>query len=351
MKGPGFSRLPFAWRFGASTRDRAALGAAAFVHLLAFALARTTGRPPASRDLGAEPVANATELVDVDLEREITPPPRVDRGDPVQPRAGVSGASSRGGGRLAARASEKGAPSMEGVPAITAPSDDGWSFSAIAKTAPDLVALNRGGYRVGMAAEDHPDVASERPGEQKGNPFMALEDHDVALGLGRGAPVVLAVEEAARLADTMGTALFDVTLDGAGGVRVDLAKSSGGDPVGWDGLRAPIARLVAQKPLHLGGHGLRVRVEVDAVEKLADGRDVKSLGNHAAATLGQGGGAESVAMKEMPNVHVEHLGKICSARLQADPTGVSVAGGCSLENIDVPPRRIVAGREIGETRL
>jgi hypothetical protein len=186
------------------------------------------------------------------------------------------------------------------------------------------------------------------------------------------------VEEAVRASETttLGMAIFDVTLDRSGSVRVDLVHAAGSSAP-WQQLRGPIARLVAAKAVRRPeGHGLRVRVRVDAGMKLADGRAAASLGTSGGVSLGQAG-TESVAMKEMPSVGIEHRGAVGSLRLSVSPAGgdlaaatnfgtdsagggaalpslltpLTVGGTISPENMGASPIRSVAARVIRETTL
>jgi hypothetical protein len=206
--------------------------------------------------------------------------------------------------------------------------------------------------------------------------FAGANDHDLELGLGRGGPIKSAIEEVVRAGDILGTAMFDVTLDPAGAVRVDLVHAVGASEV-WERLRDPIARLVAKKGVRLPErHGVRVRVRVDAASKLADGRVARPPSTSVRATAGEAG-TESVAMKEMPNVGIEHSGTLGSVKLAIGLSGGDIAantnfgtdnagpgpamapgitpltlgGSFSPENIGSSPTRSVAARVVSETRL
>jgi len=319
----------------------AALG----VHALVIAVAP---RPLHPRSL-ASPATSAPEpekTWEVDEEREEppTPPHRPEAEETAPARAAAPRAK---GPALLHEVASMPAPVGSLASALEVPTGS-WTFSPVRAGAPDI-SLGDARYHFPVSAE-HATTEGEtahaprRPLE----PLQPLEDRDVELGLGRGSPVVGAVEEAAQASDALGSATFDVSFDSAGGVKVALLKSTGAS---WDGLRSSIARLVSEKHVRLSaGHGLKVRVDVEAQVKLADGRDVRSLGTHAAATLGQVG-TTSVAMAEMPNVRIEHNGKVCVVQARIDPTGPSISGGCSPENIGVPPKRVVAAREVSEARL
>ena len=321
-------------------------------------------RDPESRDVG-------------ELAVEVEPPePAAVAAEPhgigsAGARAALPGGVRPGGSAPHGLATEVG--DSAGSAAASAPAEvprvldhdggEGWSFSV---TRPGSVDLSLGARRYQVPI---PDASQAGAGTTERDVakrlFAATTERDNQLGLGRGGPVRSAIEEAVRSErGLLGAALFEVTLDHAGVVRVDLVES-GGDGASWDRLRDPVARLVAARPVRLpeNGRGLRVSVRVEAVERLADGRSVGSLGGGVHASAGQVG-TESVAMKEMPNVGIEHRGKVCSGRLSVSPTGdpsqgplpapltpLTFGGGCSPENIGVAPRRVVAARVVGETQL
>jgi hypothetical protein len=346
-------------------RERLAILVAVLVHATAGSVAyRMRVTPPRDRELSPERLA-APELTVVDLE----PAPRPVPAETARVASSVASVA-RGAARSvdAPRATGPSGPSDGVEPVVNAPTGS-WSFSPLTEPAHAELAMGTARYRV--AVPDAPDTVSTA---------MSLDDgHDVALGVGRGGPVRSAVEEAvsASASGMLGMATFDVTVDRSGKVLVDLVDARG-DSAPWEHVRDPIRQLVERKPVRLPeqGRGLRVRVHVEATEKLADGRDVRSLGTSGGGTLGQVG-TDSVAMKEMPNVHLEHRGKVCTARVAVGPTGgdlaaqtdfgsdspgaasllpslltpLTVGGGCSPENIGSPAQRRVAARVVGETVL
>jgi hypothetical protein len=357
---------------GLLTRERAALLLAVGLHATAFAVAPSL-RPESGGFLSA-PLRDATQLeiaVDVFAAPAPSEPPRAARpgAREIVPAYKGPHASSQLRPPTVTADIPRGSSVEVGPPGST------WTFSPT--QAPDLARLSLGVDRY-RAERPAPESAAPIATHSADQAFADATPHDVELGLSRGSPIVSAAREAAGQADMLGTALFDITLDGSG-VRVDLAHANR-DAADWDRLRDSLAKLVATRAITLPsrGRGLRVRIQVDAAVKLADGRDVRVLGSHAGATLGQVGGADGITMKEMPSLYAEHVGKNCSARLALGPSGgdlaaqtnfgvdrpktapidlpslltpITVGGGCGVDNIGSPPRRMVAARVVSETQL
>jgi hypothetical protein len=362
--------------------DRTALLLALSAHALPLMLVwsmpeQLPEKPRATREVApsTSTLDNVAELeVNVDLGGAVPLDPSEAERPPVSPLAVTSRAARR---TLGTPALEASSLSSETTPGAVIDSPQGsWTFSPLQPvTAPDL-SLGISRYRVAVPEQTR-GASDSASGERR--PFAAADPRDLALGLGRGGPVRSAVQEAVQASDSgvLGLALFDVTLGQAGEIQVDLVEAKG-DTAPWDRLRDSIARLVAGKAVRLPetGHGLRVRVRVDAAERFADGREARSLGTDARVTPGEAG-TDSVAMKEMPNVHAERRGKVCSGRVAIGPSGgdlaagtnfgrdtrgqapqrpglatpLTISGGCSPENIGGSARRVVAAQVIGETHL
>ena len=357
---------------GLLTRERAAILLAAGLHATAFAVAPALRRE--SRRFVSAPLRDAAQLeVDVDVftapvPSEPLPSPRPGARDMVPAYRGPAASSQP-------RPPTVIADVPRGSSVETGPPGTAWTFSPTQPLDFARLSLGVDRYRGERSA---PETASPVAKHSADEVFAAAPEHDVELGLSRGSPIVSAAREAAGQADMLGTALFDITLDGSG-VRVDLAHANR-DVADWDRLRGSLAKLVATRAIRLPsrGRGLRVRIQVDAAVKLVDGRDVRVLGNHTGATLGEAGGADGVTMKEMPSLYAEHVGKNCSARLALGPSGgdlaaqtnfgvdrpktapidlpslltpITVGGGCGVDNIGSPPRRMVAARVVSETQL
>ena len=250
-----------------------------------------------------------------------------------------------------------------------------------------------------MTAPDtpgHPPTASTTGGVAE-----ALAAHDVELGLGRGGPILSAAESAARSGDAPleGSATFDVAVHADGGVVARLLTSEGSADA-WSRVASALGRSVDPRHVRLppGGRGWHAVVRVEARVKLVDGRDVRSLHgprvsvahgvlanalegkpDARGSSTGSGGpdhvsegptdappvggalgrgpahpeaaAAQGLAQRLLPAPTLSVSGKICSAALSVSPVGVSIAGGCSPENVGTHAARVVSGRIVSEGSL
>jgi hypothetical protein len=360
---------------GRVARERVSVLIALGLHAVAFVLATRVPRTPTS---AAEP---SRDVVELELELDVSlasQPPLPDTRTPTSPAHGPTASVDLP--RAPVRAyvvpstSEPPSTAPLGSSIVTDSPRATWTFSPTRPADPaEQLSMGTSRYRVPVA-----ELTEVRDDGTANRAFATMNEHDLELGLGHGGPIRSAILEAVEAdATTMGVALFDVTLDHAGAVRVDLVHATGAsDP--WTRLRESIARLVAAKAVRLpeAGRGLRVRVRVEARSKLADGREASSLGSGARATLGEAG-TESVSMKEMPSVGVEHRAAVGSVRLSVSPAGGDLAGATNFgtdsagpsapmaagvtpftiggtispENIGSAPMRVVAARVVSETRL
>jgi hypothetical protein len=357
-------RFPSALR-----RERITALVALGVHAVVFAFAhgihpKTATRPAPSEALSPE---DTIELDEATMARtDVSARAPLAAREPIAPEGPSVHAMRQSGER------ERGTEMPPAVGSVETPFPGSWTFSA---TRPDqTVELSLGASRYKALPEPAP-TGKEVPAVPV---FAELEEQDVERGLARGGPVAIAIEDVVRQSASgmLGVALFDVTLDRSGSVRVDLVRGDGA-PAPWEELRSPIQDSVAKQSVRLPeqAHGLHVRVRVEAKETFADGREVKSLGNSAGVSAGRVG-TESVAMKELPNVYIEHRGKVCSGRVSVGPNGgdlaagtnfgsapgggglgplpsiltpLTLSGSCSLENIGSPARRTVAARVVQES--
>jgi hypothetical protein len=96
-----------------------------------------------------------------------------------------------------------------------------------------------------------------------------LAQRDVALGLGRGGPLVTAAREAASAPDApLGTTILEVDWNASGSVVAARA-----DDRAWGAVAAAIVRGMAGKPLRVrpGAGGMRARLRVVAELSLPAG--------------------------------------------------------------------------------
>jgi hypothetical protein len=325
-------------------------------------------------------------------------------------RAAEDDARARGRGNALAKVSSReltpatGTSNGDETRAVEPPAGD-WSFSPVVSPVarpidtthaftPDLAP-----HESGAADPSAPARASTTGGLAEG--LAAL---DVAAGLGRGGSVLTAAEAAARSpeAPLRGEATFDVVVRPDGEVDARLASASA-DTDGWREVAGVLQRTVDGHRVRVppGARGWHVVVQVDAKVVFADGRDTRSVhglrggvtpsvlsnaiegkpGARGSSTSpggpdhvgGEGQGQESppvggalgsgkathvgtsaavgVAMRVLPTPTVSVAGKVCSAALAITPVGVSIGGGCSLENIGSGTRRTVSGRIVREEAL
>jgi hypothetical protein len=181
----------------------------------------------------------------------------------------------------------------------------------------------------------------------------ALDAEDFARGLGRGGPVLAAVEEAAHGSDapTFGTATFSVVIGADGKVNVDVA-AAGGDRAGWEGLRPAIRTALLGKPVRIAPktRGLRVTVQVEASEQFPGGGrppPPSKMGTTVAGSIGKITETKEHIDIEPPSVALTYRSRNCAAGIVVSPGGISLGAGC---NPGVA-MRVVAARIVREERL
>src|SRR5262249_7829992 len=121
---------------------------------------------------------------------------------------------------------------------------EGWSFRA---TTIDLgLDPKQRPIAARQAAAGSRDVDQGAPPSKSGGVGEALDAPDAARGLGRGGVVGVAVRDAVEASSVMGTAIFAVTIDAGGSVKVTLSSASQ-DEVGWARLNEAIRRRVLEQ--------------------------------------------------------------------------------------------------------
>jgi hypothetical protein len=190
------------------------------------------------------------------------------------------------------------------------------------------------------------------PASTTGGVTEALDEHDVALGLGRGGAVRSAVEDAAQASSAMGSATFEIGIDSGGRVSVAVFQATDARWAGLsDAIRADVEKRRAQIRLPPGARGLRVTVRAEAKEQFPDGRTPQSMGTRVEARPGRVHETKDHVDITPPSVALAHRGKVCNAELELGITGPRLQGGCSLENAGTHPVRIVAARILRESRM
>ena len=196
--------------------------------------------------------------------------------------------ASAGGSSIARTAAGPGpviGGPVETAGVITAPegaSTEPWTFRA--EKGPDLLARGQ----LASLVTRREAAAAEREGSSTtGGVAEALLEADVAKGLGRGGPVVSALEDVARTNDApvRGVATFDIVLYRGGGADVVL-DSADTDFASWSRLTRAMSEAVAKKSVRIpdAARGLRMTVRLDARLQFPDGREVNTLGPFARTT-------------------------------------------------------------------
>jgi len=325
----------------ASWRARASVAMACGVHsALLITIWRSHPANPAETQGRTDDV-----VVDLDVvPASDAPPPREVREPRSEPAAEGRGSQTQASAeRTPARGASNpsGAEENGGVesvaPSPSGSSAQGWTFSPNSGKPVDLgIGTARTPKGLAPDAVGKVDVpADERP-STTGGLVEALDAEDAKRGVGRGGPVKLAVEAAARSTDapTAGKATFDIAVGIDGDVHASLLVASA-DFEQWNQLIASIRGHLARKRVRFppGSKGLHVVVEVEAHEQFPDGRTPASLGGKAGMT------------PEGPAAG--YSGKVCGVGITLGGLG----GGCSPENAGVPATRVVSSRITRETRL
>jgi hypothetical protein len=228
---------------------------------------------------------------------------------------------------------------------------DGWTFEAT--TPPDITSP---GF-VAQATRGIGTAELERRGPwTTGGLLEGLDAHDVSVGMGRGGPILTALEDALAAADGApfeGAATFDVGIDTSGHVSVAILDQSVAAP-GWSSV-AEAAR-VAIDPARLrippGARGWHVVARIDATVKYPNGIDPKTLGTKLEASPGQVHVTkDAIVVDKLPAVTFATSGKVCSLRIDVGLTLVPISGNCDPSNIGTHPLRVVHGHVVGEGRL
>jgi hypothetical protein len=286
-------------------------------------------------------------------------------------------------------------PDEAAAPPEAAP-DPRWSFSPLALAVDPRAALSPDLVSPRQNAEAPPPASVSATG----GVAEGLAEHDAAIGMGRGGPVLSAVEDAARSSDApvAGHATFEVVVGREGKVEARVL-AAGGDAAAWRRVALAAAREVDPRRLRLpaGARGWRVVVDIEAKEQLADGRDIKTLHGLRAsvapsilqdavegratplATANPAAGPDTLpgdptepppvgalgpssssnagaavltglAARVLPTPNLNFSGRVCSGAVALTPMGVSLSGGCSFENmVDRTRRRVVSGRIVSES--
>jgi hypothetical protein len=249
---------------------------------------------------------------------------------------------------------------------VPAPSD-GWTFDP--RMPADVLAPNAIAQAVREAhpaAEPagQPGAARAPTGVSKtGGLAEGLDAHDASIGLGRGGPVVSALEVAAASSEAPdGSATFDVTIDAGGRVSVALlgASASAG---AWSKVGAAVRASLDPSRLRIppGAGGWHVVATVEAKVQYPNGVDPKKLGTRVEGSSSlaleenkQRATVEDppIVFKKTPGITVAHAGKVCSVAVTLGLSFASgISGGCDPSNIGAHTLRVVRSHVVSEGRL
>ena len=174
----------------------------------------------------------------------------------------------------------------------------------------------------------------------------ALEAHDQAVGLGHDGPVVSAAHDAAHsdVAPALGTASLVITVLASGAVDVQVTGASSNFD-DWQKVATRMAATIAKRPpkVRPPRSGVRIGLELSAVERWPNGAPARGQGLHVSATGSlpstaeakeslahrnptavppPGSPAETPSMAanvDLPGVWIGATGKVCSFRLGITP--------------------------------
>lgn len=349
----------------AQVREHVALGGALGLHVVLLILA---ARAPAMRAATVPDSEEVAARSPVELSTEWIEAPELSADGPavVAPAAPAAVGARAPAERLAvdrppSLAGTVPAASPSPSPASSAEGGD-WSFSATRVDTDVGAARFRGA--TGLAGPDVASTGAQSAAAAAAQSGLAVTNalldgltaHDIATGTSRGGPLLAAVEEAAHGADapSLGVAVFEITVPRNGAPQVSLVGADR-DEAAWNRLGSQIAALTArrQATVHLpdGAQGLRVRVRVEAIDRLVDGTDVSRYDKGARNEAHAGGTLERTGkVEDLPHAEVSSEGKVCNVHAGVNVLGPYLAGGCSPENT-LPARRTVAARIMSETRL
>jgi len=333
----------------------------------AIALATHLATLAALRGPARAPAPASTEVTITDLDVELAPP--VEAPLPPHPSSPAEAAVVRATSTRAARATSDTSPGPReaaepsALPSPTAPaSSDGWTFDprkpvdALAPTA--IAQAVREARPAAEAAAEPPTGVSKTGGLAEG-----LDAHDASIGMGRGGPVVSALEVAAASSEAAdGSATFDVAIDASGHVSVALLSATAASGA-WTKVGATASASLDPKRVRIppGARGWHVVAMVEAKVQYPNGVDPKKLGtrvegspsleleeNKHRATIED----PPIVFKKVPGITVAHAGKVCSLSVTLGLSFASgISGGCDPSNIGTHTLRVVRSHVVSEGRL
>ena len=260
---------------------------------------------------------------------DVLPPPR-------------AGADERPGVPMEPAAAPAATPLESGGSAETSAADRSWSFDPTARSPAELGIGTHWKRVVGEGAGPEAGTSPEAEARATGRTVSEsmsdmLAERDVALGLGRGGPLVTAAREAASSPDApaVGTTILEVEGDASG--RVTAARA---DDHAWDAVAAGIVQRMAGKALRVrpGARGIRARLRVVAELSLPAG---------TRGTSSPGAVPDDIAGGKLKVCEGEGWSRRCLAGMPVGVTG-SVA---DVSNLGAAALRVVHAQLLGEVPL
>lgn len=328
-------------------------------HLAALAVLRGPARVP---------TPTTTEGTTTDLDVELAPPVEVTPA--LHPTASEEVPVARATSTAATRATRESPETHQVIEpgaqpsAMAFPSSDGWTFDP--RKPSDLLAAATLAQAAREAAEPRAREATREPPtgvSRTGGLVEGLDAHDASIGLGRGGPVVSALEVAAASSEAPdGSATFDVAIDASGRVSVALLSASAAAGA-WTKVGAAAGASLDPKRVRIppGARGWHVVAMVEAKVQYPNGLDPKKLGTHVegstSLSLEENKHRATVedppiVFKKVPGITVAHAGKVCSVALTLGLSfGSGISGGCDPSNIGAHALRVVRSHVVSEGRL
>jgi len=318
----------------------------------------------ALRGPASSPAATSADLMVTDL--DVEPAALVETPPPLPPSEEALGrATSTAAARATREASpgprEAAEPSTQPA-AIAPPSSDGWTFDPRKPADVLTTAAIAQGVHDALPAPGA-TTASTTGVSKTGGLAEGLDAHDASIGLGRGGPVVSALEVAAASSEAPdGSATFDVTIDAGGHVSVALLGASAASAA-WTKVGAVAGASLDPKRIRIppGAQGWHVVAMVDSKVQYPNGVDPKKLGTHVEASpslaLEENKRRATIedppiVFKKVPGITVAHAGKVCTVAFSLGLTfGPGISGGCDPSNIGAHPLRVVRSHVVSEGRL
>jgi hypothetical protein len=251
------------------SRLRWSLVLALAAHAGAFAWTR-------ARTGGAGPAVEIAPVTEVDVDEESAPS---NESTSVDALSAAPGARDRA--HVEARRASDGAPGRARAgadlepAASSAPSDGAWTFSPTG-VAPIGSGLSSAALDDAMRAGLRATVAEDK---KRSNPMRdvlpAYTEHDIELGLFPGGELVTLTRDAVRtsLAPSVGHALLEFQIDGAGMVASVRVVDASSDRSAWDEVATDLARTARAHPVRVptGSHGLALTLDVSSAMKTLSG--------------------------------------------------------------------------------